>query len=603
MRGFLAERITAMPLKRMITVFILLSTIMLLFTLVCFYYSFYNASLETSYEYMGNILAETGSHIEILLNDVSASMLVLAYSENVYNEFINVSDVRKFETGKVIRTMLNSLSDTDKLIHGIVIRLKDGQTLSSNNISSSTELYQVFNSIVRDYSLSEPFQDMIFTRCYAELNSGDIYFACLVPIYNTAGGARSEDRFEGAYVALCSAGKLVDTQSYSTSLAQSLIIVSENDLIIYSNNNDLATELMQAISNDDGKNERVRSNETVFQIRTGTVSSTGWNIVCAVPDLELRSGLNQIRTWGIILTFSVVLVQILMGYILRRSIVRPLSSIVKQIHNVGTKEGPASMLVPDSSEIGILAADIKDMLIRIERMNMRVINSNKALYQAENKRLAVQIMFLQAQINPHFLYNNLECIRGMAAGENIEGVRSITSAMASIYRYCISPGQMVTIKHELEMARRFFDIIVLRYGKRYDFHIDVAEEIFERPIPKMTLQPILENTFLHGLSGIESGGSIVIHGEKISERETLLSVIDNGHGMDNDLIEKMNQKLSNFDMPEIQSEELRIGIQNVNNRIQLIFGKGYGVKLKPNTPKGLCVEIRIGIDTKISDVL
>jgi len=453
----------------------------------------------------------------------------------------------------------------------------------------------IFRSIIRDYALSEPFLDLRFTRCYTDQSTGQVYFACLVPIYNTASGARSADRYAGAYVALCAARDLAYRKYTDISPAQPIIVVAEDGFPVFTSDAALAPGLIRAITEHGDRDGPVRVDKTTYQLRIGKVDLTDWDILCVMPDAQLRSGINAIRLWGLILTLSVLSVQILMGYTLRRSVVRPLSSIVSQIHTVGTDNGTVCLTVPDGSEIGILAMDIKDMLERIKRMNKRMMDATNALHRAHTDRLEAQIMFLQAQINPHFLYNNLECIRGMTAAGQTDAIRRMVSLMAGVYRYCVSAGQVVSIREELDIARQFFSIIELRYGNRYSMGVYVDDEIADRPIPKMSLQPILENSFLHGLSGIESGGRVEIRGRVDPDGDTLLSVCDNGHGIDRETQDELNRKLKNAGTAGADEDgELRIGIQNVNSRIQLLFGQEYGVTLLPGKPQGLCVTLSLG---------
>ncbi|MGI5877615.1 MAG: sensor histidine kinase [Christensenellales bacterium] len=591
----LARRITNMPLRRLITLFISVSTLLLLIALFFFYYSFYRTSLKTSYEYMDTALSQSSEGINALLDGVSASMLALAYSDDVYRQFVDVAPVERLDMVRVVRTMLNRLSASDPLIDRIALHLREGPTLFSDNPSGAVGSYMIFSAIIRDYALSEPFLDLRFTRCYTDLSTGQVYFACLVPVYNTTSGARSADRYAGAYVALCSARDLGYTKYADVSPARPIIMVAEDGFPVFTSDAALAPGLIRAITEHGNGDGPVRVDRTVYQLRMGKVDLTGWDILCVMPDAQLRSGLNAIRLWGLILTLSVLSVQILMGYTLRRSIVSPLSSIVSQIHTVGTDNGTVSLTVPDGSEIGILAMDIKDMLERIKRMNERMMDATNALYRAHTDRLEAQIMFLQAQINPHFLYNNLECIRGMTAAGQTDAIRRMVSLMAGVYRYCVSAGQVVSIREELDIARQFFSIIELRYGNRFSMGVYVDDEIADRPIPKMSLQPILENSFLHGLSGIESGGRVEIRGCTGPNGDTLLSVCDNGHGIDQQTLDALNRKLKNAGTARADLDgELRIGIQNVNSRIRLLFGQDYGVTLLPREPQGLCVTLSLG---------
>ncbi len=167
------------------------------------------------------------------------------------------------------------------------------------------------------------------------------------------------------------------------------------------------------------------------------------------------------------------------------------------------------------------------------------------------------------------------------SGGHMEGVRGMTSAMAVVYRYCISPGQMATLHQELEMAQHFFDIITLRYKNRYTINIDVEEQLLKRPIPKMTLQPILENTFLHGMVGIESGGTVVIKGHVAADGATIISVSDNGHGIESKTMNNLNEELSDADVINFNKHgESRIGIHNVEGDLKNELNKLFKIKIE-----------------------
>lgn len=214
-----------------------------------------------------------------------------------------------------------------------------------------------------------------------------------------------------------------------------------------------------------------------------------------------------------------------------------------------------------------------------------------------NKRQA-QYLALQNQINPHFLYNTLESIRGEALIAGLDSVAEMTEALATFFRYTISKVEnLVSVEEELENCKTYFRIQQYRFGERLQLHIDYNEEewdnIIHCRIPKLTLQPILENSIIHGTELKIGTGNLYIQFERTEER-LLIRISDDGVGMDENTLWELNKKLRKdntttaYQQPE---EKGGIALVNVNNRIHLIFGEEYGIHVFSVRGEGTDVEI------------
>lgn len=201
---------------------------------------------------------------------------------------------------------------------------------------------------------------------------------------------------------------------------------------------------------------------------------------------------------------------------------------------------------------------------------------------------------LQSQINPHFLYNTLDSIRGQALAEGAEDIADMTEALSTFFRYSISNSNNVaTLAEELENVRNYFMIQQFRFSNR--FHLEICpfpQELLEEcRMPKLTLQPILENCILHGMEQVMGQGTITIRVEATDLR-TILTVSDNGAGMQEEVLLRLQSRLRQ-DTKDPQTETKRFGIAlpNVNRRIQLLFGKEYGLRVMSTLGQGTDVEI------------
>ncbi|WP_317855733.1 sensor histidine kinase [Chakrabartyella piscis] len=227
-----------------------------------------------------------------------------------------------------------------------------------------------------------------------------------------------------------------------------------------------------------------------------------------------------------------------------------------------------------------------------------------------NKRQA-QYLALQNQINPHFLYNTLESIRGEALIEGLDSVADMTEALATFFRYTISKVEnLVSVEEELENCRTYFRIQKYRFGERLQLHITYDEEEWEQirhyRMPKLTLQPILENSIIHGTELKIGTGNLHIQFE-CTEKRLLIRISDDGIGMDEETLWKLNRKLrkdSSQVLHKRPGEKGGIALVNVNNRIHLIFGEEYGMHVYSIQGKGTDVEISIPVivsDREVSD--
>lgn len=204
--------------------------------------------------------------------------------------------------------------------------------------------------------------------------------------------------------------------------------------------------------------------------------------------------------------------------------------------------------------------------------------------------------YLFQQINPHFLYNTLESIRGKALADGAEEVADMTEALSSFFRYCIGrKSNIVTLADELHNVREYFRIQQFRFDNRFELsiHLPQNDDISGCQIPKLTLQPLVENAIVHGLESRKAKGTVSIR-VLASQEGMSLFVCDDGVGIDTRKLEHMNLLLHSSDEREpIGSEATGIALKNIHNRIRLLFGENYGLTLYSTLGMGTTVEVRI----------
>ncbi len=199
---------------------------------------------------------------------------------------------------------------------------------------------------------------------------------------------------------------------------------------------------------------------------------------------------------------------------------------------------------------------------------------------------STELKALQSQVNPHFLFNTLNIIARMALIENAQTTEKLIFALSDIMRYSLkNADKMVDINAEISNIEKYFYLETARKGDRIKFELNIEQEILEYSIPVMTLQPLVENSIVHGFKNISKDGILKISGYLADESNIIIKIIDNGSGMEK---EKLHSLLD-----ESKRETVGLGVNNVNSRIKYVFGEEYGLSIDSEAGQGTSIAIRI----------
>ena len=210
------------------------------------------------------------------------------------------------------------------------------------------------------------------------------------------------------------------------------------------------------------------------------------------------------------------------------------------------------------------------------------------LVDEHNAKRKSEFDTLQSQINPHFLYNTLDIIVWMIENENSDKAVNIVTALAKFFRISLSKGKnIITVKDEVEHVRNYLMIQNMRFKNRFEYSIDVDEEVLSYSSLKLMLQPLVENAIYHGMEFMDGDGEIDV--KVFKEDDSLyFTITDNGLGMSEDMVETL---LSKDFVPSKKGSG--IGVKNVNERIKLYFGSEYGLKVESEPDEGTKITIHL----------
>jgi two-component system sensor histidine kinase YesM len=299
----------------------------------------------------------------------------------------------------------------------------------------------------------------------------------------------------------------------------------------------------------------------------------------------MREGFARWQVASVILIFSAVAFSVVAAWGLSKSIYTP----IKKLHDVTTtitKNDLQALMTSDNvDEITELGMSFNIMIGKIKELLDSKMKEQENLKKAE-------LRALQAQINPHFLYNTLDTIIWMAESKQTDQVVQIVTALSSFFRISLSKGMdWITIGEELERIRSYLTIQKMRYRDILDFKIEVDDDVAENTILKLILQPLVENALYHGIKNKRQGGTIIIRARRTDSDEVQLEVEDNGIGFTPAKLAQLRAELED-DSGDMRFES-GFGLGNVNKRIRLYYGKPYGLSVQSEYATGTCVTLVI----------
>lgn len=288
---------------------------------------------------------------------------------------------------------------------------------------------------------------------------------------------------------------------------------------------------------------------------------------------------NTIRFSLIALSFIVVLIALL-SYHIPLSISRPIRKLSEVTDQVAKGDLSVRANVGTGAEVGVLSDSLNSMIDKINELLEQVTKEQVRLRKAEFE-------LLQSQINPHFLYNTLDTIIWLAEAGEQKQVVSMVGSLSEFFRTSLNQGKdIVSLKEELQHVRSYLEIQQVRYQDILYYEINVPKDLDKYSIPKITIQPLVENALYHGIKNKRGPGRIIINGRKEKDYFVLM-IEDNGIGMTQERLGQVRDGIRN----KVPGEKDIYGLYNVNERIRLNFGEEYGISIESTYTEGTTVSI------------
>lgn len=559
-----------------------------------FFYLFSRTMIDKYYQYITQLNNQIILNLEKNINDIEKTSFVISY-EDKFNEIMgadskspelyNTNYAQEYNS---IDSFFVNVFESRMEIYGIYIYSLDGENKYARNrgnmgfLGKRANEEEWFKKAVEKQGRTtllglhknELFDDSVqvisVVRAITDIRNNKILGVIVVD--------ESVDQI----------GKIVDNIKIGEKGA--VAILDEQNNLVYSNDYKTYEKLLDM---EDFKSDLSSKSDQPFIVGRGagrmvineSVSErTKWKVITCVSYSDLmKEGrtMREILLWVILAcALSAFAISVYISGKASGTLIR----MKRLMEKVETGNLDVSMEVYGENEIAKLASGFNSMIYKIKELIEKEYNENLLRKEAE-------LNLLQAQINPHFLYNTLGSIKNLAKTEGAGKTSEMIQSLSRIFRYNLGKiGSVVTIKDEIDHIKNYLFIQKYRFQDKIEVVFDIQEGTLNESILIMTLQPIVENAIVHGLEPKIGSGRIEIKVRHAGEY-TKIYVVDDGVGMSPHLIQELNNSFEHNNQFVDNNSSGKIGIFNVNSRIKYRFGKQYGVKISGNSGSGITVEL------------
>lgn len=532
--------------------------------------------LENSTEYTSQLIGQVNNDIDSYIDHMENISFIVAGNSDVrdYLFLQELSQERELELRDRIAGVFKTITDTRSDIANIGLLPRNRECLINRGSAKLNPFIEVSELSWYQEAVAAGGNTVVSSSHVQNAIYGSYDWVVTLSC-NIAGGERQE-----------TGGVFFVDLNYSaiSDLCERLSLGNRGYIYILDRNGGIVYHPQQQLIYSGMKQELIsevmEAKESSFLTEDGrlyTISrseQTGWIVVGVSLVSELMRRADEARKIYLLIALALFMAALALAYLLSDEITKPVKSLEKSMKEVEKGNfAPAVMEVREENEIGHLRRNFNMMTEEIRKLMEQRDQEQQTKRKSELKAL-------QAQINPHFLYNTLDSIIWMAEWGKNQEVVLMTSSLAKLLRRSISNEQeAVTVAEEVEYTETYLTIQKMRYKDKLEYEILVDPEILQKSVIKLVLQPLVENAIYHGIKYKEGKGLIRIRGFRQNER-MILQVQDDGKGMEPETLAHIFEKHTK------DTRSNGVGLNNVNERIQLYYGDDYGISFRSSPGEG-----------------
>ncbi len=535
---------------------------------------------ENSKSYTNDMFINMQESIASNCDSLNRILTGTAYNSIIQEYLLETDVLAKLNMSKKVNNFLHNMIDIKDGIMDIVITGDNGNYFDINGGSEFCRnlKLKVPEKVAASYS----------PLIYADFSTYRQYcFVISTNIYSTDKDRLLSGKIGTLYI-LVKPEAIQNQSRLQGKKSNEKIYLLDKDLKVFSLNSDadigsnftfIGTDMLK------NKNDyRIKVDKDTYSIKTDRLPQINGYIVSVTPERALLSEIVNLRQAQMIIFFIAMIILAIPFIMVINNITLPLKKIMKfmkSIRSGNLKNLEKRIDLQGYSEMSVMAREFNSMMDEIYDLTHRLLDTSSRLYESELDKKKFELAMLKSQINPHFLYNTLESIKGLAIKEGIADIRDMAKSLGKMFQYSIKGDDLVSFKDELNIVKSYMQIQQIRFRDRFVVDYEISEDILECYVIKMILQPIVENAIYHGLEPKKGIGRLSIMGEINDENELLLTIRDDGAGIEPDILERLKEILAAENSQESRlNEKSGIGITNVNSRIKFTYGNNYGCQVE-----------------------
>ena len=572
--------------KQQFALLFVLSSAVLILTVYIISSTYSRIILDSNTKYIRNVVTQFKNEFTHNLNEIDQLVNGLAYNPTIKNYLAIEGDVFKRHLyASELVTYFSNLKSIKPAIKDI--------SVFRNDMGRVT----YYNLINPESSLLEALDNKPYSYCLGVIDYGTPHDKLLLngcSIYTTTYDTNIPHKIGVVVVSVTPSSLSVKLQELEGINSVRYIVFDEKNKTVISNIDPNNKETMDMINTASNQQDKYHFETMKYNVNVVEIDALRGKIITIVDKRILFEPVKESVFFTVtILLFGITLL-ILLYYISAKNIVKPIDNItqfLRTIRKSSTDKLEKRIPVQGNKDTRLLSIEFNNMLEKINTLTHSLIEKNKHIYEMEITKKQSEIALLRSQINPHFLYNTLEVIRSIALIHNVPEIKNIAKSLAKIMRYSIKGYENVSLEEEVNIIKDYIQIQNIRFRNKFKVEYNISHEVLNCVIPKMTLQPIVENAICHGLEILPNEGNLSFSAYMESKNKLIVKVVDNGVGIDEENLASINSKLESENNSFYYDNYAGIGILNVNSRIKLTQGKEYGVKI--NSKKSIGTEVII----------
>ncbi len=560
-------KIVNIKLKYQLIILIAIALLMTILVQFFYYYRFHLLIQEKENISNQNIMIQVEENLSASASAMKKAAFAISYDFYVQQYLIENQPLKRIELNKIVSGIMNYVSSSSNSINDIL--LMDNKERKTSLISGYN--YKLSNTLIELYEKNAEYFRKGNYCSVLRNDDNELCFAYLLPVYLIG-----DEKKIGLCIIVCKLDFMQELIKKISLTENSLFLITDaENTVAASNNLQLRGETpdeLELTDYEDGNRQISYKNNKCMLYYHG-IPETGWKIINITPLNDLTIDMKTVTNFGIKIGIVFTVLIIITGFIFIRSITLPVNELIYFMEHIGKNNINSRIPYFTSNEIGKLSCYINKMLDNIEEMTNKVMNAKTTLYETQLAHKQAELIAFQSQINPHFLYNTLECIRSIAFSHNMKSIVDISISMAKIFRYSIKGGDYVEVRDEVECISDYLTIMKIRHENRFKFTIDIHEQIYGKKILKMILQPLVENAVFHGLEQKNGQGSLMITGRFIEGSSAIrFEITDSGKGIAPAELTTIRKYISAHTTGDLNRNKRCLGLINISRRIRLFYG-------------------------------